>query len=231
MWQYHPTPDSKSGKRAAVAIDCEMGTAKSGDSELIRVTLVDYFSSAILIDSLVYPNVEMLHYNTRYSGVTRKDMEIARSTNRCIRGRDNARIAIWRFVGPKTVVIGHSANNDLAVLRWIHPVVVDTFLILSAHRNAAREKAAIEKAAIEKAANEKDKSQPAAPSEGNLKPGSTKNGAKPKKQKGSGELSLKTLAKEKLGREIQTAGNHGHDSLEDAIATRDLAHWIITNGI
>jgi len=222
MWQYHRTPDSKSRKYAAVAIDCEMGTSKSGDSELIRVTLVDYFSSAILIDSLVYPNVEMLHYNTRYSGVSRKDMEIARSTNRCIRGRDNARFALWRFVGPKTVVIGHSANNDLAALRWIHPVVVDTFSILSAHRDATREKATDEK---------KDNGLPAVPSEGNSKPASTENGARPKKRKGSGELSLKTLTKERLGREIQTAGNRGHDSLEDAIATRDLVHWIITNGI
>jgi RNA exonuclease 1 len=194
-----------------------MGTAKSGDSELIRITLVDYFSSAILIDSLVYPNVEMLHYNTRFSGVTRKDMEIARSTNRCIRGRDNARFAVWRFVGPKTVVIGHSANNDLSALRWIHPVVVDTFSILSAHRNATREKAADDK---------KDNNQPAVP-----KPGGTANGAKPKRRKGCGELSLKALAKERLGREIQMAGNRGHDSLEDAIAARDLVHWIITNGI
>jgi RNA exonuclease 1 len=33
----------------------------------------------------------------------------------------------------------------------------------------------------------------------------------------------------KLGREIQTTEQKGHDSLEDAIAARDLAHWHIVN--
>ncbi|KAF5594277.1 RNA exonuclease 3 [Fusarium pseudocircinatum] len=36
-------------------------------------------------------------------------------------------------------------------------------------------------------------------------------------------LSLKKLAEERLGRVIQQG--KGHDSLEDAIATRDLLHW------
>ena len=54
-----------SDTRQPVAINCEMGTAASGDSELIRITLIDYFSSAILIDSLVYLDVEMSHYNTQ----------------------------------------------------------------------------------------------------------------------------------------------------------------------
>jgi len=48
---------------------------------------------------------------------------------------------------------------------------------------------------------------------------------KPKKRpKGSGALSLKALTMVRWGREIQTAGNRGHDSLEDAIVARDLAH-------
>ena len=41
-----------------------MGTAFDGDSELIRLTLIDYFSGETLIDSLVYPDVAMLHFNT-----------------------------------------------------------------------------------------------------------------------------------------------------------------------
>jgi RNA exonuclease 1 len=42
-----------------------MGTAASGESELIRVTMVDYFSDEILVDNLVEPGVRMLHLNTR----------------------------------------------------------------------------------------------------------------------------------------------------------------------
>ena len=53
---------------------------------------------------------------------------------------------------------------------------------------------------------------------------------KPKKKpKGTGRLALKTLARELLGREIQTKDRLGHDSLEDAIAARDLAHWYVTH--
>lgn len=40
---------------------------------------------------------------------------------------------------------------------------------------------------------------------------------------------MKSLTLVKLGREIQNAGKKGHCSLEDAIATRDLVHWYITN--
>ncbi|KAF3492147.1 3'-5' exonuclease [Arthroderma uncinatum] len=130
LWQFHATPpNSGMSLRRAVAIDCEMGIAASGDSELIRLTLIDYFSSSTLIDSLVYPAVPMQDYQTRFSGVTRRDMEVARRQGRCILGRDNARRAVWQYVGPGTFVVGHSANNDLAALRWIHDVVVDTYLI------------------------------------------------------------------------------------------------------
>lgn len=37
-------------------------------------------------------------------------------------------------------------------------------------------------------------------------------------------MSLKALAKKKLGRVIQDGGNKGHDSVEDAVAARDLVH-------
>jgi hypothetical protein len=47
--------------------------------------------------------------------------------------------------------------------------------------------------------------------------------------KSSGALSLKTLTMARCGRDIQKAGKRGHDSLEDAIAARDLAHWNIVN--
>jgi DNA polymerase III epsilon subunit-like protein len=46
---------------------------------------------------------------------------------------------------------------------------------------------------------------------------------KQKKRKG-GAMSLKTLAKKYLDRDIQK-GNKGHDSLEDAIAARDVVHY------
>lgn len=197
-----------------------MGTAKSGDSEVIRVTLIDYFSSDILIDSLVYPDVEMAHYNTRFSGVTKKDMEFARARGKCFRGRNKARAGVWQFVGPDTVVVGHSPNNDLTAMRWIHSVVVDTFLIESTipkdpKGDVAKEEKPPEPSTVVLMDNavslNKDQQTP------------------PKRRKGSGTRSLKTLSMVRLGREIQTGGKKGHDSLEDAVATRDLAHWHVVH--
>jgi DNA polymerase III epsilon subunit-like protein len=37
--------------------------------------------------------------------------------------------------------------------------------------------------------------------------------------------SLKNLAKRYLGRDIQMNGRDGHDSLEDAVAARDVVHY------
>jgi len=220
-----------------------MGTAKSGDNELIRVTVVDYFTGTPLVDRLVWPDVAMQHLNTQWSGVTWSALHGARLSKTCLFGRDNARKAVWKFVGPETVVVGHSANNDLKSLRWIHPNVVDSFVIewtLQKPMRDAKQQAAKEKAEREKAAKAQAEAAtiltygkpilqpaPAVATPGDqAKPKPQK---KPRKLKGSGDLSLKTLARTKLGREIQNAGKAGHDSLEDAIAARDLVHWHISN--
>lgn len=262
-WLFHETPGTTSltDIRHAVAIDCEMAVACSGDSELVRVSLVDFFTAEVLIDRLVYPDVDIQDYKTRYSGVTRRGMEVARRRRECFMGKYEARLAVWKFVGPETIVVGHSAHNDLSALRWIHKSVIDTWLLEDLPRRSEREKERKEKEATEK----KDRSElfswrenisPTSLDEatGNDVPvtreriSSEKKSAElmgetvlgktiprdkdteerekmPRKPKRTGPLCLKTLAKERLGRDIQTSGKHGHDSLEDALATRDLAHW------
>lgn len=116
-------------KLNAVTLDCEMGVAKSGESQLIRLTLVDFFTGEALIDSLVKPAAPMSHYNTKYSGVTAADMRKAERSGSCIRGHHTARERIWKYVGPETIVIMHGGRNDLSALRWIHPTVIDSLLL------------------------------------------------------------------------------------------------------
>lgn len=120
---------SATAKRKAVALDCEMGTAKSGETELIRLTLIDFFGGEKLIDSLVIPSVSMSHYNTKYSGVSAADMRAAENSGSCIWGRDAAREQVWAYVGPETIVIMHGGSGDLSALRWIHSAVIDSFLL------------------------------------------------------------------------------------------------------
>jgi RNA exonuclease 1 len=132
---FHRTPEplvasiTDTTKWEAVALDCEMGIDKSGESQLIRLTLVDFFTGEPLIDSLVKRSAPMAHYNTRYSGVNAADMRRAEKSGSCIRGRDKARKRIWSYVGPGTVVVMHTGGNDLAALRWIHGAVVDILLL------------------------------------------------------------------------------------------------------
>lgn len=227
-WKFYTTPEVPTSYtiHPAVAIDCEMGTAKSGDSELIRVTLIDYFSSTILVDSLVFPDVPMDHYNTRFSGVSFGQMEAARRQGKCLMGKKRAREAVWQYVGPNTVVVGHAAHNDLTAMRWMHPLVVDTYII-----EFLRAEEAMAEEAMAKAEREENEAVPPISVPFDVaETVKTDQQEKPKKKaKGSGALSLKTLTMTRCGREIQTAKKKGHDSLEDAIATRDIAHWNIVN--
>ncbi|KAF2754755.1 hypothetical protein EJ05DRAFT_540827 [Pseudovirgaria hyperparasitica] len=250
---YRATPQLPNDGRAesiAVAIDCEMGTSVEGDSELIRVTVIDYFTAARLLDTLVYPAVPMAHFNTRFSGVTRKDMESARREKRCIMGRERARAAVWKHVGPATIVIGHAANNDLAALRWIHMQVIDTLLIAQQITNETVSQTQEDEAAEEMRAYDNDEDDEER--EGGQKKGKGPNdvtedminslvrdiglGADrgpapaPKKHaKGEGPHTLKTLCRVHLGREIQSKQSRGHDSFEDALAARDLAHFFVSS--
>ncbi|KAK2035987.1 hypothetical protein LZ31DRAFT_561459 [Colletotrichum somersetense] len=231
-----------------------MGTAYDGESELIRVTLVDYFTSEILLDSLVYPQVPMQHYNTKWSGVSRQQMNDAREKGKCITGGPAAvREAVWRWVGPNTVVVGHAVHNDLAALRWIHPLVVDSFVLATADRAVREKREQEEKKKREEEVREKnhgeqwDEAEDGGEEECNdddlisfgglgLEPldstENTKNTEKPSAAKARGRrkpggLSLKALTAEMFDRQIQKA-KQGHDSLEDALAARDIVHWFVT---
>lgn len=234
-----------------MAIDCEMGTSKQGESELIRATLLDYFTGERLVDNLVFPDVSMEHYNTRFSGVTLSMMETARDARTCFFGRDSAREAIWQYVGPATIVVGHSAVNDLKSLRWIHRCIIDTFLLEpvpepekpdpdeernypsrygkgKARQSSAEDLIDLEQRNLKGVGNLSLAGRPSGFRMDSASPraseGSTRN---PRKPKGTGPRALKTLASVKLGRTIQDAGKRGHDSFEDALAARDLVHWTV----
>jgi DNA polymerase III epsilon subunit-like protein len=49
----------------------------------------------------------------------------------CLFGRDAARTALWKHIGPETIVVVHGGHNDFNSLRWIHANVIDTFMLES----------------------------------------------------------------------------------------------------
>jgi RNA exonuclease 1 len=213
-------------------MDCEMGTALSGDSELIRVTVIDYFSGAVLVNNMVEPDVPMSHLNTRFSGVSWADIRNAKKQGTCLAGKASARSAVWNYVGPETIVIGHGVSNDLRALRWIHTLILDSFVMESSHTKIHENDASKTIDGEVKEDNGSDDliarmerstvSGLQVTAEATTTPGQ-------KKRRGSpGRLSLKTLVNKYLDVDIQTAGKKGHDSLEDAVAARNLVHWMIT---
>ncbi|CCE29891.1 uncharacterized protein CPUR_03739 [Claviceps purpurea 20.1] len=161
-------------------------------------------------------------------------MEAARRKNDCFLGRDAARKAVHDFVGPKTVVIGHGANGDLMCLRWVHRVIVDTLLVESQRRQLELFTAEALKhwPSADKQQEGADAGEGGGDDDGEDEgEGEGEDNGKDKKsralRKESG-LSLKALTLKRLNRVIQIPGR-GHDSLEDAQATRDLLHWYMTN--
>ncbi|SPO01000.1 uncharacterized protein DNG_03748 [Cephalotrichum gorgonifer] len=195
------TDRNQVGPRRAIVIDCEMGVSVMGDMELISLAAIDYFTGEVLINSLVSPLVSMRHYNTQYSGISGKDMHEARKAKACFRGRNQARKALYPFIGPDTIIIGHALENDLNALRLIHPRVVDTQIVASNLASARRD------------AHKMLQAQEGSGGDGMA--GAYTTGYQ-------NNRGLKSLAWECLRRNIQTGG---HDALEDVRATRDLLQW------
>ncbi|KAJ5296304.1 uncharacterized protein N7443_007197 [Penicillium atrosanguineum] len=52
-------------ERRAVALDYEIG-----ESELIQIAIINFFTGEILVDSLVWPDVKMRYLLSRHLGVT-----------------------------------------------------------------------------------------------------------------------------------------------------------------
>ncbi|KAG1892366.1 ribonuclease H-like protein [Suillus subluteus] len=106
-----------------VALDCEM-IYTTGGLRVARVSVVDG-SGKQVFDELVRMDdgVEVIDYNTRFSGVTQEEHAQATLSLSSIRKSLDA------FINRDTIVIGHALHNDLNTLRIIHHQCVDTAII------------------------------------------------------------------------------------------------------
>jgi DNA polymerase III epsilon subunit-like protein len=128
---YTPPRNPEIPKRGAVALDCEMvGVGSNGcQSELGRISVIDYLTGEVLIDRLVQPTRKVKDWRSRFSGITKKTMEKAVANGLALHGWPEARTELWKYVDADTIIVGQALNHDFEVLKMWHTRVVDSGIL------------------------------------------------------------------------------------------------------
>lgn len=99
-------------------LDCEMCFTNRG-LELAKVSVVS-LNGTLVYNEFVKPETEVIDYNTKFSGITAKDLANASKTLKDVQND------LLKFIHSETILIGHGLENDLRALRILHEMVVDT---------------------------------------------------------------------------------------------------------
>ncbi|KAM9342436.1 uncharacterized protein KZ484_015160 [Pholidichthys leucotaenia] len=106
------------------SLDCEMCYTIHG-LELSRVTVVNS-SLEVIYDTFVKPS-NVIDYNTRFSGICEDDVN---GNNTSLK---EVQETLLSFISADTILIGHSLETDLCLLKLLHGVVVDTSVVFPHH--------------------------------------------------------------------------------------------------
>ena len=119
-------------KRSAVALDCEMvGIGNKNESEVARISAIDYLTGEILIDALIQPTKPVTDWRTEYSGITEEALVSAVAQGKTLMGWPEARASLFKHIDTATVLIGQSLNFDLVALGIQHERIVDSAILAS----------------------------------------------------------------------------------------------------
>ncbi|XP_070062954.1 GATA zinc finger domain-containing protein 7 isoform X2 [Drosophila virilis] len=104
---------------AVYALDCEMSYTGRG-LDVTKVSLVA-LNGQLVYEHYVRPDADIVDYNTRYSGVTAKDLKSSGVKTLAEVQRD-----LLELIDAETILIGHGLDNDLRALRIVHNTLIDT---------------------------------------------------------------------------------------------------------
>jgi len=113
--------EEKNEADLVMALDCEMCYTTTGLS-LGRVSLLNG-KGDIILDEHVKPDGEIIDYNTEFSGILPDSVEKAKYNFQEIQEK------FLTLVSSDTILIGHSLESDLKVMRIQHDKVIDTSLL------------------------------------------------------------------------------------------------------
>ncbi|KZO93832.1 ribonuclease H [Calocera viscosa TUFC12733] len=121
-WIETPQTMDTPAKYSLLAIDCEMCETAIGQ-ELARISIIDAATSAKIYDTMVMPANPITDYQTRYSGVTEAKLKGVTTTVADVQQY------LLTILHPDTILLGHSLENDLKVLKLCHPRCADTSVL------------------------------------------------------------------------------------------------------
>lgn len=141
-----PGPMPYDGNTGVFALDCEMCFTGCG-LELAKVSIIRSDGN-LFYESFVRPEREIVDYNTRFSGISEKDLNTNCYSNnsrrastasnssssstgsngytRTVKSLKEVQKDLLKFVFEDTILIGHSIENDLKALKLIHKTIIDT---------------------------------------------------------------------------------------------------------
>ncbi|XP_016948503.1 uncharacterized protein LOC108023490 isoform X3 [Drosophila biarmipes] len=103
---------------AVYALDCEMSYTGRG-LDVTKVSLVA-LNGQLVYEHFVRPECDIIDYNTRYSGITERDLRSGAKSLAEVQ-RD-----LIELITADTILIGHGLDNDLRALRLVHNTLIDT---------------------------------------------------------------------------------------------------------
>ncbi|CAD2102089.1 exoribonuclease, putative [Plasmodium vinckei lentum] len=106
------------------SIDCEMCETSGAHRELTKVTIVDAYMN-IVYDSYVMPDNKITNYLTLYSGINENTLKGVHTK------LSDVQKELKNIFNNKSILVGHSLENDLHALKIKHDYIIDTSVIYS----------------------------------------------------------------------------------------------------
>lgn len=141
------------GNTGIFALDCEMCFTGCG-LELAKVSIIRSDGN-LYYESFVRPERPIVDYNTRFSGITEKDLYAGQSSYnmrrsstasnsssssaisngyaRTVKTLKEVQKDLLQFIFDDTILIGHGIENDLKALKLIHKTIIDTSISFPHH--------------------------------------------------------------------------------------------------